>query len=238
MTLILPCGPRLIVLSDQVTTLRGRLVTPQIPTWPMQAPAEIVVLAADFGFLTNGASVVSAAVDRDDLALSIAQAAPIGTAVAFAAFGGTPSGSATVQVTANFADGQVRVRDILLPIGPASTITPSTPIAQTVITTDATPTVIASARALSGLVMRLTGKVLAVSTAGAVASWDVSALLVGLGTTPTLSGTGAPSIFRIDDVMVGCSFEPVPVAGGFNLVATGLIGTMISWSTTFEMEIA
>ena len=109
---------RCIVLTDTPSLLRGRLVTPGLPSWPPKDPIERKTYAADFGALLPAGAVV-AQVDVDiepSGSLVLWSVQNVGGLVSVDLGGGTAGSSATVTVVVTVATGDRLVRGIVLPI--------------------------------------------------------------------------------------------------------------------------
>lgn len=109
--------PRLIVLYPQVSTLRGRTVTPTMPTWPAKDPTHALMHSVDFAqILPPGATITIATAESVNSAVTLADIGKTNTVVSFQIGGGTDGAVATVAIKLLLSNGDVAGASLLLPI--------------------------------------------------------------------------------------------------------------------------
>lgn len=111
--MILPTGPRLILLQAAVTVLRGRHVFSTPPAWPAKDPAATLDLGADFRVLTGGQPLDGCTATA--AGCTLLDSATFGSVAAVQVAGGTDRTLATVTLTAAWG-GVSRVVQVRLPV--------------------------------------------------------------------------------------------------------------------------
>ncbi len=109
---------RTLTLCDTPSLLRGRQITPTVPSWPAKDPSDVIDLAADFTAIIPPAVTISwiTCTLTGDLALRVVQQSVMSNLATVRVCGGTDGATPTVLITAALSNGTRLTRGIALPV--------------------------------------------------------------------------------------------------------------------------
>lgn len=232
---------RTIYLSGNQVLIRGDTNIEVLPVWPAKDPTTITARGVDFTMALSGrliTSVQPAASGVDILGATISQ-----TRVDLVIGGGVNGTTARVELRALCADGTNEPAAILLPIVAQLTLPPGDPMpaTQTITTIGTNQGVFGPLPVFAppGASVIITGTIVArnVLTDDTV-SWDVRAVIKGLGTSGASIDQQNVTPYQTDPAMVGCTASVTVNEAAILLPVLGLAETTVMWSLNVVWNIA
>jgi hypothetical protein len=224
-------SPRTITLYDQPPTLRGRVVTPILPSWPAKDPTQTDFFTVDFGPNLCG-RVIGSVLSDATAGVEIVGYTVNGSLVTFVMRGGTDGQTAQVQMRA--ICGQTDIPAVvLLPIVAQITLTLGEPEmlwTRPVVCVGTSPsgTEAMPIYAVAGATVTVRGiAVLRNPATGDSASFDFAADITGYGTPGAAVLQQGDPVYRADSPLAGCSVVVNAAGADISMIVTGVAGVTL-----------